>query len=848
MNIEVKVARALRTNAWIDTNEIQKKQRYHQKLKVLTQHVFHRTCLIRFFCYNNDFGNVMISQQISFEHLINIFTQTEPTRLISKLSPNISQYITQWIYDFVTKPKEFAKSAINTLPHYPQHIDFFIYVTFPSIFHHFQLNEYISLAVTFLKEIIDKAPSKIAISFVSSFLLNANRFIHLLWILFDEIIISRNGIKNQSEYFIVFLEALKKTSSSFTKQHVEVIQYYHQNKPQDFAKSLITNFLNITYDESHLSNIYDESRCLIKFLNYASKNPLGPHFTRIYEALIPKDGTLWVQKCTDLFEKRTPIVMSCHEFYMIQQLAKENPSIVRLKYIDYLSVPKSTSFVLDPVFIEEPYSTSDCDDYLFEPLIFTEKHDEDEQIEIGQISPQNSQSDQISTKNDILSNKEDSILIRKDLSDDSMNNHLLLRQWRQISQYARSNSIHPLELFTPNNASFPKLNNTVSSPNLIHDSDLYHFAVEKVYSESIEIQKQFENFMKQLLHSRFLEDTIKLSQPILANVLQKFMLKLITNDNYTFQYTMNNLNIRSNRNYDQSTIYDGSYSLLRYSSYFTLDNNTDILDKNNRKERFGHFLRDQSNYSINFDKINDTSVKITVQETNTPTLFVRKRRHSNHELFHAHRNIEINHLISAVLKLKGRATSLLQMSMITKIIDERQVFKRKNDTFEAGDNTLNNLQKQFHSIITIWQINQKQKKGDEPIYIHDVMKYIKMVSKHINQINYFKQGTSILFMILIGIMINQITEKIISNNIELAENKSKLQSLVFETCLLYSHPEGLFGAFVLYHMFCHENAGFSSAIPMESSKSILIISNSFWMLLKKLNDDFYSKCVECLYN
>lgn len=552
MNIESKIDEIVKTTAWYNQQIIQKKDTDRQKLKIQVQHLFHEISLIRYFSYNtesNGFGHF----DISYEKIIAAFMQHEPLRLHSKLSPNISQFITQWVFDFANKPKKFAEGVIKTLPRFPIDSGIFIYVTFPSMFYHFQTDEYLNLAVEFLEEIIQKSPQNMSIAFVSAFLLSATKFIKSLWIIFDELVDKRSPIRTYSDYFVIFIEALKSSSSALTKQHVHIIEFFKKFNLENFARCLFSNFLNITYDESHLSKIHDESRELIHFFNYAEKNPNSPHFTKIYNALIPKKGTFWVPFHSDLIETRIPLVMNCHEFFLIQQIAKDNPDISNLKYIQYLMIPKNVYLDFCPVYFDVVFPLP--------PLRIKDQ--------IGSLIF-NSNFYEKERKNFIINDSNEN-------NNENAETHLLSRKWRQINAYARTKNIHPLSLFSSKIVKKDPSFEELSSFNFTEDSPLFEYAVKDVYSEALKIHNQFEVLMNRLLLADFLRELYQLLFFMLKVVLQKFTLRLINSDRIYDNYYLNDL--------IGTCSYKGrftNFAVLRFSDHFDVSGN----DKKNFKMIF----------------------------------------------------------------------------------------------------------------------------------------------------------------------------------------------------------------------------------------------------------------------
>lgn len=959
MNIENRVYEIQKTTAWMNQQTIQKKENDRQKLKIQTQHLFHEISLIRYFSYNTDsesFG----PPDISYEKIMTEFIQHEPLRLHSKLSPNISQFITQWVFDFTKKPKMFAEAVIKTLPHFPEHSGIFIYVTFPSMFNHFQTDEYLSLAVEFLEEIIQNAPSNMSISFVSAFLLSSTKFVHSLWKIFDELVDKRSPLHTYTDYFILFIEALKNSSISLTKQHVHIIKYFKKFNLQNFSICLISNFLNVTYDEAHHSKIHDDSRQLIHFLKYAEKNPTSPHFTKIFNALVPRNGTLWVPFHSDLIESKIPLVMNCHEFFLIQEIAKENPELSNLKYIHYLSIPETVYSDFYPVYFDVvfplPQEQPSLKDQL-SSLIFNEKFYE-EKIDNFIVKPPNP-----------IENEIDS--------------HVLSRRWRQVGAYARSKNIHPLSLFS---SKIAKIDPALSTFNFSENSPLFQYGVKEIYSEALKIQNQFEIFINKLLLSDFLEDLHSLLMAMLKDVLMRFTLRLIRTDRIYDSFYLNEFFYSCDRRRRQQK----NFAVMRYSGHFvdtseassslrgtffpmkmkskqfkkleenknlyeiffvqlnkdkkikksqiltankgTNDNNGDLnLKLTSNSTSFqpvktvtnsGHLKNNQvsnsalttpsktvssltSNMPVKVPQnaIQNSSLRTTsnpatrtkshpsqAQSNASPTRttsytslssqamiqttednkeennkdkyksidYNKKRRHSLHSMQFVHTNSQFYSGINRILKSRGRAKSPLQICMISKIIDEWKIFyfEYNDDHHEDSSNNINrqmygngevcefvisSLQKSFISHLEMFKTKMRMKgKNDEYNELKSVFKYIQAVAKEINEINKMKKGSAIFQMVKIGRLIGQISERVF---IEKSVDLNRIHYKVFELALLMAKSDGFFETFLLYEKLSADIIGFNTSIPLAVMKSVVIIVNCFWTILKKFDDELYLSCI-----
>lgn len=286
---------------------------------------------------------------------------------------------------------------------------------------------------------------------------------------------------------------------------------------------------------------------------------------------------------------------------------------------------------------------------------------------------------------------------------------------------------------------------------------------------------------------------------------------------------------------------------------------------------------------------------LTATETAETATLRKRRRHSQHAIQFIHTSSEFFASVNRVLKSRGRAKSPLEICMISKIIDEwrisyfdhidsssnnsgydydtksfsngfrnRQIYRNG----EVGEFIISSLQKRFTSHIGLWKTKRKigeakhatsntESKSTSPTSIlmssFDVLKpalkYVLVVAKEIDQVNNMKKGASIFQLAKIGRLIDQISVKIFSEiksettSKSRADEKSQLQFLVFECCLLMSKSGGLFETFMLYEKLSADIIGFNTSIPLNVMKSILIVSRCFWRMLKLLDNELYESCI-----
>jgi hypothetical protein len=299
---------------------------------------------LNFFSLASDSSTLPLFSQISD------VLQRNPEPRLGFISQNSSEFLVQWVTNFITNPVGFAKAVRHTFPSDSDpSLLFFATVTFPSLFSHFRSLETIELANLFLLEILDVFSFRVASLFIATFLLTNVDFTSRLWSLYDELLRNIRPIQNPSDYFAIFLRSVKLCSQYFTKIHIELLQLTSKRYPDRFSELLADFFFRESFLEYHskLKGNCDVHE-LVAFLDYISHSPNSPHFRRLFQAIIPTSFSHIPPHCELLSSpKKSPIVICARETLLIQAIAMGNPNLTTLKSNDKLSIPESVSTIFE---------------------------------------------------------------------------------------------------------------------------------------------------------------------------------------------------------------------------------------------------------------------------------------------------------------------------------------------------------------------------------------------------------------------------------------------------------------------------------------------------------------------
>ncbi|OHS97831.1 hypothetical protein TRFO_09264 [Tritrichomonas foetus] len=812
MNIEEKTHAALQTSSWCNPVSFQKSDARVNTVNIETQNVLHQICIFRYFGNLSNAKSDLV-KNISYEKILSSTNQT-PLRIHAKMSPNFSQFFIQWVLDYATNPKILANSILNTLPHFPAEEDFFISVTFPSIFYHFQTIEYLNLAVEFLKEIIIKSPTNYAIPFVAAFLNGSTKFLFSIWNIFDEIVLKNSPILSSASYFTIFTEALKKASCCFTKQHFQIIHFFKEQNLNAFCFCFFSKFLLQSFEEKYLcqkNEIFFHP--LYDILNFTSKNPSSPHFKMIFDALTEKNGTFWVPqkvlKNKEYLDLRTPIVLCCHELLMLQNIAQENPDISKLKCIRNLTIPQTFSEDFHSIYLEVTF-----------PSNLTEQ--------TNKISPLIFHQDPL-FESDPISNQKSDIFEKK---------------WQQITTFSKHNCIQPLSIFDDHSKAQNLLEN-YGITELNKNSDLFFFALKKVYSNCLNSQNNFEWFIKRSLNSSFYESIHETAKQLLEYIIQSFNVKYCENIIYNF-YKLREFPI-SNPNRSKS------YSIVRFAS------NNVKSSKNNRKNNIYSDSNSKNEFENNYVKNEMYSPKSRndiLNKNRKSKQFIAILKKSNRIPKRSH-SAETNKEISSSFHLKSVIQKILNHSIymnsfcLNKNSQKMKNQQMKNkyssdysminfymilktlDFWRNNDKVLNNLKKSFTLFLELFKEKQNKEKQNYQSLNSECTSALTTLIKEINILEKFKKGSAILSIL-------KISEKI--HQISLHFSLPKL--LIFTKLLVSSRYESFFEAFILCEKIMNEFPYFRVYLTESLIIPFQVIEECFFAFFFRLDQDLTLRIID----
>lgn len=251
----------------------------------------------------------------SYKNLLKVIDGI-PTNLISYYSTLVFNRVSLWIQKFITMPKEIA-SIISQFFVNDDHLSFFAYITFPSIFHHFVTSEFCDHASQLVINMILYGQRYVANIFALSYL-QSSKFFETLWYNFD----SSNP---KEDVYVRFIQSIQAANVCFTKSQIQIFIHLFEKSRVNFGRVIYGRLFWNSYIEFHEGH---EESPISKLLQSMIIMTRSTQFTEIYNAIITQKFSNEKIKLEDFGNiHKIPIILSPHEILYLQRIAQSSPSL-----------------------------------------------------------------------------------------------------------------------------------------------------------------------------------------------------------------------------------------------------------------------------------------------------------------------------------------------------------------------------------------------------------------------------------------------------------------------------------------------------------------------------------------
>lgn len=283
-----------------------------------------------------------------------VSVKLEPKKFMALVSTNISEITKDWIVELLSKPRELADAVHNFFREEKSELKLFSMVTFPALFHHFITMEFQKAGLVFIQRMIRSHDRKFFEPFLVSFMDSSRLFSSSFWRCFEDFGQGSVGSLSLGDVFVLVIKALKVAINCLSSYQQEAINLYISKDKDDF-NSFFCAFLQETMGLflPNLEAVAIQRREMVaRILNYMSSTPKCPQAAFVRRLFTSSRHKAWVpHHALSQFENNTPIVLSAHEFFLVQCIVKNNPQLVSVKFVQSFALRESLRSSLDPVFV-----------------------------------------------------------------------------------------------------------------------------------------------------------------------------------------------------------------------------------------------------------------------------------------------------------------------------------------------------------------------------------------------------------------------------------------------------------------------------------------------------------------
>lgn len=325
--MEFQAFERIQESGWNLWSHQQKFHREFNSYNIELQSIWRQISILRFFSKNIKHIPAKYSL-ISFENSM----KQSPTKFLDKFSMNQYLFIHDYLVKVIMYPKTMSILIGNFFSKDCVRLNFFARVTFPSLYHNFVTEELHKIGASLVKNIIHNQPFFISKSFFISFIEHSSDFLNSVWWNFENFVKenTRNDKMEHPEILSsVFLKSLSKSLYFLSKYQTELFQLLLNRSEKDFGTIVLHSMFPNSFVDYFQNKIKEPKQSAIYLmLQTASFYPKSPFFKNIAKIVTsPHCSKLRPYHTETGFMSQTPIVLSLHELFLIQQIIFNDSTI-----------------------------------------------------------------------------------------------------------------------------------------------------------------------------------------------------------------------------------------------------------------------------------------------------------------------------------------------------------------------------------------------------------------------------------------------------------------------------------------------------------------------------------------
>ncbi|KAK8893082.1 hypothetical protein M9Y10_030345 [Tritrichomonas musculus] len=293
---------------------------------------------------SNNLGLQTISRQIS---IIRFFTRNlrhipssyssisfagamkqKPLKFLAKFSTH--QYI--FVHDYLVKMISYPHTMSTLIGNYFTkdclRLHFFARVTFPSLFHNFVTEDLHKAGAALVNSIILTQPVYIIKAFFFSFLGYSMDFFISVWTYYEEKereLREKNKndkIEHPDLLSAIFIKSLEKSTLFLSNSQTKLFETLLNHSEEVFGSLILHTMFPNSFCEYFQDKVKEPKQsAIVQMLQTASFYPNSPFFKKVAKAIIsPQYTRARISHRETGFVSQTPIVLSLHELFIIQQI------------------------------------------------------------------------------------------------------------------------------------------------------------------------------------------------------------------------------------------------------------------------------------------------------------------------------------------------------------------------------------------------------------------------------------------------------------------------------------------------------------------------------------------------
>ncbi|EAY06324.1 hypothetical protein TVAG_065810 [Trichomonas vaginalis G3] len=272
---------------------------------------------------------------------------------VSKGTANYYSVILNWFSKIVGNPEKFAQMVKMYFETNNSNLKYFARITFPNLFLHFEFIEFSDLSYKFLAYLVNNCQPDFYGPFLVSYFLAISGFANIFWYLYDQEMLKYGNKTQLSNIFSCFIKAISDSITKLPINHIEIARLVIDKDKGAFLKYFYGDAIKILYKE-HSAGYSDTSivNSVIEFLDYISGHPDHPQSLLLIEVFFKDDcnyAPMWPM-AIDETENKAIIMMTCKEFFIIEDIVKEYHDILNIDALikpTYLNPAFKDSLVID---------------------------------------------------------------------------------------------------------------------------------------------------------------------------------------------------------------------------------------------------------------------------------------------------------------------------------------------------------------------------------------------------------------------------------------------------------------------------------------------------------------------